>query len=188
LPDPKEGKMPTTATQDQGVPIQGYDDLEARRLFAQLRLRSQAELTQIDSYERSHQDRRAVLDKLRYLRIDEPIAGYDGLEADAILAALADADTVKLAAVRGYEVKLRDREEVLTGLVRLRAERMAAQGSGAAPEPAEVWKDADAGFKGGAITALVFALLGVAAILLVVLLCVLVFVVLTAVAPGSLIG
>src|SRR3954453_8745023 len=105
--------MATTATHEGQPMIQGYDDLQVRPLFAQLRLQSQVELTRIDGYERAHQARPPVLDKLRYLRVEEPIDGYDGLDSDQILAALAGADTTKLGAVRGYEVKLRDREDVL---------------------------------------------------------------------------
>jgi hypothetical protein len=181
--------MAPTATHDEAVPIEGYDDLKADRLNAQLRLRSQAELTLIDGYERSHQDRRAVLDKLRYLRSDEPLDGYDRLDTDEILAAAAAADTPTLGLVRGYEVRLRDREEVLSGLARIRGERITLPGSGTAPDqPAESWPgDADGGVKGSVRTVGVFALMAVAAALLLVLLAILAFVVIAAVAPDALI-
>jgi hypothetical protein len=174
--------MATTATHDHQPTIQGYDDLKVRPLFAQLRLQSQVELTQTDAYERANQARQPVLDKLRYLRGDEPIDGYDSLDSDQILAALAGADTKKLGAVRGYEVKLREREEVLSGLVQLRKDTLTAPGSSpAAEDPADAWPgDESEGFMGGVVTAGVFVLMGIAAILLLILLAVLGFVVITA--------
>jgi hypothetical protein len=174
--------MATTATHDDRPPIQGYDDLKVRPLFAQLRLQSQADLARIDVYERAHQARPPVLNKLRYLRAEEPIEGYDSLDSDQILAALAGADTKKLTAVRGYEVKLRDRAEVLSGLVRLRKDSLTAPGSSpAAEEPADAWAgDNRGGFRGGVATAGVFVLMGIAAALLVILLVIMGFVVATA--------
>jgi hypothetical protein len=189
--------MTTTATTDGPVPIQGYDKLELRGLFAQLRGRSQSELTQIDVYERSHQGRRAVLDKLRYLRENEPIQGYDGLDSEQVLAALADADVSTLAAVRRYETKLRARVPVLGGVAELRAERERARtpvAPGAAPgavaaEPVERWPgDKDGAIMGTVITVGILAMIALAAVLMVVLLAILAFVVITAFAPDLLIG
>ena len=186
----------TTATYDGPVPIQGYDKLELRRLFPQLRERSQAELAHIDGYERSHQGRRAVLDKLRYLREPEPIDGYDTLDSEQVLAALSDADVPTLSAVRRYETKLRARVPVLGGVAELRAERERARAPRppagdpgvAAEDPDERYPgDADGGIKGAITTAGILVLIVAAGVLLLVLLAMLAFVVLAAVAPGVLI-
>jgi hypothetical protein len=181
--------MAATATLDDAVPFPGYGNLEGAPLIARLRLLSQVELTSADSYERAHRDRPAVLEKLRYLRNDEPLDGYDGLDSDAILASLTEADNATLSRVRAYEMKLRGREEVLGGLVRIRAERGTLQGStdAAADSPAEA-RSGDAGRSAlsGAVSVGIFGLIGVAAVLMVVLLLILTFVVLTAVAPSVL--
>jgi hypothetical protein len=107
------------------VPIEGYDRLKPDDLDEQLRQRSQVELAEIEDYERGHQDRRAVLDKLRYLRSAEPLDGYDTMDAGEILGALEGADIAKLHGVRGYEAKLRRREDVLDGVTQLREARRA---------------------------------------------------------------
>jgi hypothetical protein len=93
-----------------------------------------------------------------------------------------------LGAARTYEVKLRDRPQVLSGLAQLRREQYALRGTGAAvDEPGEAWTpDGPAGFLGGVVTVGILALIAAAALLLLALLCVLVFVVLTAVAPETL--
>jgi hypothetical protein len=62
-----------------------------------------------------------VLQKLRYLRGDEPVPGYDALPPDEIAAALGDADLASLDRVRFYERRLRNRESVLVEIERLRA-------------------------------------------------------------------
>ena len=177
--------MATAATHDASVPIQGYDGLKTRPLIAQLRLRSQAELTEIDRYERSHQDRGAVLDKVRYLRDREPIEGYDQLDADEVAPALADADSATLSAARSYEVKMRNRQPVVDAIAKLRNKGAPAEGA----DPADRWPgDSGGGFLGGASTVGVFVLVGIAAVLALVSLAMLLFVVLTVVAPESLFG
>jgi hypothetical protein len=186
LPNVKDGKMAPTATLDDRVAIDGYDNLEVRRLVPQLRLQSQVELATIDRYERSHQDRRAVLDKLRYLREEEPIDGYDRLGPDEILAALGDADATTLAAVRGYETRLRDRDDVLGGVEQLRRDKQPARPPGAATEePDTMWRaDDGGGIMGGAATVGVTGLVGIAGILMLVSLVILGFLVVAAFAPG----
>jgi len=129
--------MPATATHEDTVPIQGYDGLGITELFAELRMRSQADLTEVEAHERSHQDRRPVIDKLRYLRGREPVAGYDEMSPDQILAGYADADIPALHDARGYEQKMRHRPEVLEGLGDLRRARRAGDGTpGGAQEQA----------------------------------------------------
>ena len=181
--------MTATAAPDDAVPIRDYDGLEGRNLVAQLHLRSQVELAHIERYERSHKDRRAVLDKLRYLRDTEPLEGYDLLERDEILTRLAAADTTTLGRVRGYEMKLRGRTDVLTGLARIRADRATAQSTNADGSlPTDPGRNLEGGgAMQGAATAGIFGLIGIAAALMLVLAVILVFLVVAAVAPGLLI-
>jgi hypothetical protein len=105
------------------LPIAGYDRLSASRLTTELSRRSQAELTEIEAFERAHDARPEVLNKLRYLRGSEPISGYDGLTPEEISAALQDADLDTITDAREYERKFHRRQPVLDDLTRLRRQR-----------------------------------------------------------------
>ena len=112
---------------DQGeMPIPGYDRMDPDAINTELARRSQVDLAAVEAYERSHQDRGVVLDKLRYLRGKEPIEGYDSLEAEDIPPLLEDADLDTLGFVREYELKFRRRKPVLDELARVRHERLLA--------------------------------------------------------------
>jgi hypothetical protein len=111
----------TTATVNE--PVSGYDSLKTKEVIASLSSHSQVELARIDSYERSHQERRVVFDKLRWLRQDEPLPGYDALSSEEVVAALDKADLAAIKRVRGYERKFHARREVLDEVDRLHQER-----------------------------------------------------------------
>ena len=111
----------TTATVNEPVPR--YDSLKTKEVIASLSSRSQVELAAIESYEHTHQDRASVFDKLRWLRQDEPLPGYDALSSDEIRAALEKADLAAIKRVRGYERKFHARREVLDEVVRLHRQR-----------------------------------------------------------------
>jgi hypothetical protein len=111
------------ATGDTESLIAGYDRLDARRVVAQLPQRSQSELAAIEAHERSHRDRPEVLSKLRYLRGDEPLPGYDTLDPRQISTALDDADLDTAKRVREYERKFKRRSSVLDAVNRARAAR-----------------------------------------------------------------
>jgi hypothetical protein len=111
----------TTATVHEPVP--GYDGLKTKELIASLSSRSQVELAEIERYEYTHENRVSVFDKLRWLRQDEPLPGYDALSSDEVLAALAEADVAAIKRVRGYERKFRARREILDEVDRLHRER-----------------------------------------------------------------
>lgn len=115
------GNKMTTATVNE--PVAGYDGLKIKELIASLSSRSQVELAEIESYEHTHQNRLSVFDKLRWLRQDEPLPGYDALSSDELLAALDKADLAAIKRVRGYERKFRARREVLDEVNRLHRER-----------------------------------------------------------------
>jgi len=104
-------------------PVAGYDSLKTKEVIASLSSHSQVELARIDSYERSHQEREAVFDKLRWLRQDEPLPGYDALSSEEVVAALDKADLAAIKRVRGYERKFHARREVLDEVDRLHRER-----------------------------------------------------------------
>jgi hypothetical protein len=110
-------------TDSVNEPVAGYDSLKPKEVVASLSSRSQVELAKIDSYEHAHENRVSVFDKLRWLRQDEPLPGYDALSPDELLAALDKADLAAIKRVRGYERKFRARREVLDEVDRLHRER-----------------------------------------------------------------
>jgi hypothetical protein len=99
-------------------PYAGYDRHSARDVINGLSEHSQIELEAIDSYERSHQNREPVLDKLRWMRGREPLPGYDALGSEEIVGALEDADLATIKRVRAYERKFANRPAVLDEVVR----------------------------------------------------------------------
>jgi hypothetical protein len=101
------------------APIPGYDNLNVKKLGERLTDLSQAELAAVETYERSHEDRPEVLARLRYLRGDEPLPGYDALDSDGVGRALAGADRQTVKAVRDYERKFRRRHDVLEAVARV---------------------------------------------------------------------
>jgi len=104
-------------------PVVGYDDLNTKDVVASLTSHSQVELAKIEDYEETNQAREGVFNKLRWLRQDEPLPGYDALSPDEIAAALDKADLAALKRVRGYERKFGARREVLEQVDRLHRER-----------------------------------------------------------------
>ena len=84
----------------------------ANQAFQQLSQLSQVELAAVEAHERSHRERPVVLNRLRWLRGSEPLPGYDALDSDEIVRALADADAATVKAVRSYERHHRDRRDV----------------------------------------------------------------------------
>lgn len=102
-----------TATVDGGEPIAGYDGLDEKVLIARFRDLSQIELAEVEAYERGHRSRRVVLNKLRYMRSPEPVAGYDALEPNDIVRLLEHGDSASIRAIRDYEGKFRGRRQVL---------------------------------------------------------------------------
>jgi hypothetical protein len=98
--------------QEAQLPFAGYDRLNARQLKRELPAHAQIELDAAESYERSHEDREAVLDKLRYLRGSEPFPGYDAMSIEKVVAALEKADLATIKRVRDYERKFANRKEV----------------------------------------------------------------------------
>lgn len=104
-------------------PVAGYDKLKTREVVASLSSRSQVELAKIEAYEREHEGREPVFDKLRWMRQAEPLPGYDAMDVEHVLAALESADLPTLKRVRSYERKFGARRDVVEGVDRLHAER-----------------------------------------------------------------
>jgi hypothetical protein len=104
-------------------PVAGYDRLKTKEVIASLSSRSQVELAEIESYEHAHENRLSVFDKLRWLRQDEPLPGYDSFSSDEVIAVLEQSDLAAIKRVRGYERKFRARREILNEVDRLHGQR-----------------------------------------------------------------
>jgi len=107
------------ASDESQLPIPGYDQLDDKQVSDHLSQLSQAELATVETYERAHGSRPAVLEKLRYMRGSEPLPGYDDLTTEQIAAALAGANAKTVRAVRDYERKFQRRLSVLDEAARV---------------------------------------------------------------------
>jgi hypothetical protein len=113
------GSAEASSADEQRLPIARYDLVDGKQLIPQLSQLSQVELATVEAHERSHRDRPAVLKRLRWLRGNEPLPGYDALDSDEIVGALADADVATVKAVRSYERHHRDRRDVRAEVARV---------------------------------------------------------------------
>jgi hypothetical protein len=114
------GTLAETGASDRPeLPVSGYDRLRAREIADHLSRLSQVELATVEAYERAHEGRPVVLDKLRYMRGSEPLPGYDVLTTEQIVKTLAGADSETVKAVRDYERKFQQRQSVLNETARV---------------------------------------------------------------------
>lgn len=93
----------------------------------ELRKHSQIELEAVEAYERSHGNRKPVLDKLHYMRGPEPLPGYDALSVDEVAEVLTEADLSTIQAIRGYERKFANRPPVFVEVARAHRHRQAIE-------------------------------------------------------------
>lgn len=109
-----EGAVTGALATEQDLPIAGYDRQSAADVAARLKGLSQRDLRMIDAYERKHENRSTITDKIAKLAGDEPWSGYDEQSVDAITQALHEAPTQTAHAVKRYEVGHKGRAGVLT--------------------------------------------------------------------------
>jgi ferritin-like metal-binding protein YciE len=108
-----EGRAKGAVAGADDLAIDRYDQLTADEIVGRLRMLSQVDLAKVDGYERRHENRTTVLDRVASLRGDEPWPGYDEQNVTEIRTALADAGDARLEAVRAYERAHKDRVSVL---------------------------------------------------------------------------
>ena len=108
-----EGEVKGAVASESDLAVAGYDTLTAQEIVAKLSELSQIELAKVDAYERRHENRTTVLDRIGTLRGDEPWPGYDGLTVSELQTALGEADDDRLTAVRTYERAHKARAGVL---------------------------------------------------------------------------
>jgi hypothetical protein len=108
-----EGQIKGAAASEGDLAIARYDALTAEEIIGRLGGLSQIDLAKVDSYERKHENRTTVLDRISSLRGDEPWAGYDELTAAEVQAVLAEGDDERAKQVRSYERAHKGRSSVL---------------------------------------------------------------------------
>jgi ferritin-like metal-binding protein YciE len=113
-----EGEVKGAVASAEDLPIARYDELTADDIARKLPELSQIDLAKVDAYERKHQSRSTILDRIGSLRGTEPWPGYDELTAAEVRAALGEADEERAKAVRTYERAHKNRTGVLTAAER----------------------------------------------------------------------
>ena len=108
-----EGQVKGAVASEGDLAIARYDALTAEEIIGRLSALSQIDLAKVDSYERKHENRTTVLDRIASLRGDEPWAGYDELTAAEAQAVLAEGDDERAKQVRSYERAHKNRAGVL---------------------------------------------------------------------------
>jgi len=117
-----EGQAKGAVASEDDLAIARYDSLNAEEIVGKLAGLSQIDLAKIDSYERKHDNRTTVLERVTALRGDEPWPGYDEQNASEIQTALAAAGDDQAKAVRSYERSHKNRAGVLKATERQGAE------------------------------------------------------------------
>jgi hypothetical protein len=130
----EDSQAATSSPDEHQLPISGYDRLKEKQIADQLSQLSQEELATVETYERAHEGRPVVLDKLRYMRGSEPLPGYDALTSEQIAEQLAGADAETVKAVRDYERKFQHRQSVLDEAARVLPNSEASAGEERAHE------------------------------------------------------
>lgn len=92
---------------------EAYEALTAAEVIEKMPQLSQRELSEVETYEKAHQSRQTVLQKLASLRGQEPMPGYDELNVQEIHKQLSEGDTELVARVRDYERPRKNRDGVL---------------------------------------------------------------------------
>ena len=108
-----EGQVKGAVASQSDLAIAGYDKLTAEEIVAKLSELSQIDLAKVDSYERKHENRTTVLERVSTLRGDEPWPGYDELTVSELQTALGKADDDRIKKVRTYERAHKARAGVL---------------------------------------------------------------------------
>ena len=108
-----EGQVKGAVASEDDLAIARYDELSADEIVSKLGELSQIDLAKVDSYERKHQNRTTVLNKITSARGNEPWPGYDELSVAEIESVLGEADDERAKAVRSYERSRKNRTGVL---------------------------------------------------------------------------
>ncbi|GAC1316683.1 MAG: hypothetical protein NVSMB25_02870 [Thermoleophilaceae bacterium] len=90
-----------------------HSDLNAEEVVDRLSALSQIDLAKVGTYERKFQNRSTIVSRIDTLQGDEPWPGYDEQSVEEVTSALSAADDERLAQVREYERRHKDRRGVI---------------------------------------------------------------------------
>ena len=108
-----EGAVTGALATEDDLPIADYDKQTAEDIAARLNGFSQRQLRMIDAYERKRENRATITDRVAKLLGDEPWAGYDEQDVDAVASQLYAADSETAGQVKRYERGHKDRTGVI---------------------------------------------------------------------------
>jgi hypothetical protein len=108
-----EGQAKGAVASEEDLAIARYDELTVEEIIIRLPELSQVDLGKVDSYERRHDNRSTVRDRIATLRADEPWPGYDEQTVADIRTAIGGADDERAKQVRAYERAHKNRAGVL---------------------------------------------------------------------------
>jgi hypothetical protein len=109
---PKMPRVATPKTASQ-LPIKGYNDLTAQEITSQLRGLTQTELAKVYKFENAHEGRQTILESIEQKLQQLPVANYDSLTADEVIARLEGLSEGELKTIRRYESDTKARSTIL---------------------------------------------------------------------------
>lgn len=95
------------------LPIKSYASLTATEIVADLSGLTQTELAKVYKWERSHENRRTILDAIEPKFVELPIPTYDALTVEEISDRLDKLEVNELKTIRRYEADSKNRITIL---------------------------------------------------------------------------
>ena len=108
-----EGAVKGAVASEGDLAIARYDSLTVEEINGRLASLSQIDLAKVDAYERKHQNRSTVTERISTLQANEPWAGYDELTVSEVQAVLGEGDESRIKQVRAYERAHKNRAGVI---------------------------------------------------------------------------
>jgi hypothetical protein len=108
-----QGAITGALASEEDLPIKDYDKQSAGDIASKLSGFSQRELRMIGAYERKHENRTTITDRITKLTGDEPWSGYDELGVEAASKAVSEGSVQDAKRVRSYERDHKGRSGVI---------------------------------------------------------------------------
>jgi hypothetical protein len=113
-----QGAITGALATEEDLPIKDYDKQSASDIAGKLSGFSQRELRMIAAYERKHENRTTITDRIAKLTGDEPWSGYDELGVEAASKAVSEGSVEDAKRVRSYERDHKGRTGVIEAAAR----------------------------------------------------------------------